>query len=90
MADKMNWKEWNEERESFANRETEGFTLDLKALEAHIKRLTKVCPKDEAGWPTVTALRVIDKLTEDHNVIKHYLALTLTNTKTPPNQILEG
>jgi len=72
---KKNWEKWHEERQRFQTRNPEGFTIDLKALEAHIKKLTEVCPKDKADRPVVTALFVLDDLTKDYNRFKSYLRL---------------
>lgn len=73
MTTKDTWEKWNEERDRFNARETMGFSRDLDALEAHIKKLTRVCPKDEAGWPTGKALTVIDSLRRDYDRFKRYL-----------------
>ena len=75
MTLKENWEGWNDERKHFQERDTEGFTKDLTALEAHIKKLTEVCPKDKAGWPVTTALLYIDRLTSAYNRFKRYLNL---------------
>lgn len=71
---KDDWELWNKEREAFNSTETEGFTKDLAALEAHIRQLQKLAPKDSAGWPTANALRVIDQLQRDFGRIKTLVA----------------
>jgi len=67
------WKPWHAEMEAFASRDTEGFVNDIHALKAHILKLQAVCPKDSAGWPVGTALRVIDNLQKQHNTFTRYL-----------------
>jgi len=71
---KNGWEAWQEEREDFLARETEGFTKDLRALKQHIRTLGKVCPKDEAGFPVQTALIHIDRLTKEYNRFKTYIS----------------
>ena len=43
---KADWQPWHDEIKRFKARETEGLDKDLKALEAHIKKLREICPKD--------------------------------------------
>lgn len=66
----QDWELWEKERTYFKARETEGFTKDFAALEAHIKRLQEVAPKDKAGWPVGQALKVIDQLQRDFHRIQ--------------------
>lgn len=73
MANKEDWEQWNHERANFSGRDTEGFTKDLKALKNHIRKLQEVCPKDKAGWPVGTALKVLDKLRKEHDRLHKYL-----------------
>ncbi len=40
------WQPWHDEMKRYAARETVGITKNLAALEAHIKKLREVCPKD--------------------------------------------
>jgi len=70
---KKDWVNWHEERERFSVRGTEGFTKDLEALEAHIKKLIEFAPKDDAGWPVLTALNALQDLKADHARFKRYL-----------------
>ena len=64
------------ERETFAARETRGFTDDLKALKEHILKLQNICPKDKAGWPVGNALSSIRQLQNDYNRFTRYLDQT--------------
>jgi len=73
MKEVDDWQAWDKERADFQGRDTEGFTKDLEALEAHIKALAVVAPKDTAGWPVQTALIHIRMLTKDYNRFKGYL-----------------
>lgn len=66
MTNEDKWKAWHEEIQSFLDRDTEGFTQDLKALEYHIRALQLVCPKDKAGWPVSKALIYLNKLKKDY------------------------
>jgi len=59
------WRGWNEERLRYREYDTQGFDADIEALEAHIRKLKEVAPKDKAGWPSGHALSVIDKLLVD-------------------------
>jgi len=59
------WKAWNDERQRYSDYDTQGLEADIKALEAHIRVLQEVAPKDKAGWPDSNALQVIDKLKEN-------------------------
>jgi len=70
---KDDWKMWNEERERFQKRDTEGFTQDLKALTIHILKLQDLAPKDKANWPVGQALRVIDGLQSQQRVFTTWL-----------------
>lgn len=72
-ATPVDWGPWNEERAAFTSRDTQGFSKDLAALEAHIKKLQSICPKDKAGWPVGLALYHISKLTKQYNSIRNYL-----------------
>jgi len=71
---KDSWKAWDEEKNRFAKRETQGFTADLKALEQHIKKLREVCPKDTAGYPHNLALTYLNLLQQRVDEAKRYLA----------------
>ena len=73
MTLKDDWLLWNREQASFAARETEGFTKDVKALHDHIMELQRVCPKDNAGWPVRTALSYLDRLRSDYDRFQRYL-----------------
>ncbi len=70
---KDDWKPWHEEIKRYANRDTEGLTKDLAALEAHIKKLAEVCPKDSAGFPHTTALIYFNRLQIRLDEVKNYL-----------------
>ena len=71
---KDNWQPWREEIKRYAGRESEGLDGDLKALEAHIKKLRKICPKDSAGYPNTTALIYLNKLQIRLDGVKSYLS----------------
>ena len=71
---KTNWQPWDEEIKRYAARETEGLDRDLKALEDHIKKLRKICPKDSAGYPLTKALAYLSELQTRLNGVKGYLA----------------
>lgn len=75
MTEPKDWTDWKAERRRFTGRDTEGFTKDMAALEAHIKALTEVIPKDKAGFPDLTALFLIQTLTRDYNSFKDFLNL---------------
>ena len=75
MTEGADWRAWDKERRDFQGRDTEGFTRDLLALEAHIKVLAEVAPKDRAGWPVQTALIHIGRLTSEYNRFKQYIIL---------------
>jgi len=70
---KDDWKAWDEERKQFAKREPQGFTIEIKALEEHIKKLREICPKDTAGYPHGTALTELNKLQQRLDEAKRYL-----------------
>jgi len=69
------WKEWNAERESFRDIETLGWEADIARLEAHIKKLIEVAPKDKAGWMNLNALDVVNLLKKDLIKAKTYAGL---------------
>jgi len=71
---KNDWQPWHDEVKRFEARETEGLPKDLQALEAHIKKLREVCPKDSAGYPTTRALTYLNKLQRHLDGVKSYLA----------------
>ncbi len=71
---KNNWQPWDDEIKRYRARETEGLDKDLAALEAHIKKLRKICPKDSAGHPLVRALTYLNKLQKRLDGIKSYLS----------------
>ncbi len=62
---KENWEPWHIERIRFQTRKAEGYLVDLKALEIHIKKLINLAPKDKAGWPVGRATILIDALKRD-------------------------
>ena len=70
---KDNWQPWHDEIKRFKSRETEGLDKDLAALEAHIKKLREICPKDSAGYPTIRALTYLNKLQMHLDGVKSYL-----------------
>ena len=76
---KNSWVPWNEERQTYGQRESAGFTKDLQALKEHIRKLQEVCPKDKAGWPVAQALDVLDRLKRDYETINRVFGL-------PPNE----
>jgi len=59
------WEAWNEERKRYRELESLGYEEDMKRLEAHIKKLQEVAPKDRAGWMNLNALDVVTKLHDD-------------------------
>ncbi|MBA7701591.1 hypothetical protein ES703_110331 [subsurface metagenome] len=69
-----NWRPWLEEIKRYAARETEGLTKELAALEAHIKKLREICPKDSAGYPVNAALTYLNKLQMRLDGVKSYLS----------------
>jgi len=71
---KENWQPWHGEIKRFGARETEGLDKDLIALEAHIKKLRKICPKDSAGYPHTTALIYLNQLQTRLDEVRSYLA----------------
>jgi len=68
------WQPWHDEIKRYAARESEGLDEDLKALEAHIKKLREICPKDSAGYPTTRALAHLNNLQMRLDGVKSYLA----------------
>ena len=74
MITKEAWQPWHDEIKRFGARETEGLDKDLAALEAHIKKLREICPKDGAGYPPVRALAYLNKLQTRLDGVKSYLA----------------
>ena len=71
---KDSWQPWHDEIKRFRARETKGLDKDLAALEAHIKKLREICPKDSAGYPTNRALDYLNKLQMRLDGVKSYLA----------------
>lgn len=71
---KEDWQPWHDEINRYARRETQGLTKDIEALEAHIKKLREVAPKDRAGYPYITALTYIDKLQGYLDRVKSYVS----------------
>lgn len=61
----VDWQAWNEERERFRELETQGYEQDMATLEAHIKKLLEIAPKDKASWVNLNALDVITLLKRD-------------------------
>lgn len=59
------WKAWNQERERFKNRETQGLQEDIATFRAYIFKLTNIAPKDKAGFPVGHALSIIDDLKKE-------------------------
>jgi len=68
------WQPWRDETKRFAERETEGLSKDLAALEAHTKKLREVCPKDSTGYPHNLALCYLNRLQIKLDGVKSYLA----------------
>jgi len=75
MTERADWSKWNEELESFKDRNTEGFMKDLAALEAHIKKLRKVSPKDKIGFPHMNAFDDLTRLASDLEMAKRCVVL---------------
>ncbi|MBA7661740.1 hypothetical protein ES703_69760 [subsurface metagenome] len=71
---KNSWQPWRDEIKRFKARETQGLTKDMAALEAHIKKLREICPKDSAGYPHITALIYLNRLQMHLDGVKSYLA----------------
>jgi hypothetical protein len=65
---------WHEEIKSYANRGTEGLSKDMAALEAHIKKLHEICPKDSTGFPHTAALIYLNRLQNRLDEVKQYLS----------------
>ncbi|MBA7621321.1 hypothetical protein ES703_28681 [subsurface metagenome] len=72
---KDDWTAWHEEIRRYAQRETQGLSADLKALEQHIAKLREVCPKDRAEYPHLTALIYLNRLQIRLDEVKSYLAI---------------
>ncbi|GAJ05378.1 unnamed protein product [marine sediment metagenome] len=71
------WQPWHDEIKRYARRDTEGLDKDLAALEAHIKKLRAVAPKDSAGYRLHTnALIYLNTLQTRLDGIKSYLGKT--------------
>ena len=70
---KLDWVSWHAERAAFKRRETEGITRDMEALKAHILKLQDLAPKDGTGFPSLSALNVLDTLRRDYDLFQHYL-----------------
>ena len=68
------WEPWHEEVKRYKAKQTEGLTRDMEALEAHIRKLREICPKDVAGWPHGTALSYLNRLQIDLDTARKYLA----------------
>ncbi len=68
------WKPWHNEIKRYAARETEGLNKDLAALEAHIKKLREVAPKDDVGCTDTTALIYLNRTQNRLDEVKKYLA----------------
>lgn len=66
ISKKEAWEAWHTELKSFKQRETHGFSNDVKALEVHIYKLQELAPRDKAGWLVPPALAIIDKLQIDY------------------------
>jgi len=72
---KEDWQPWHDEIKHYAKRETQGLTRDLEALEAHIKKLREVAPKDSAGISLhTTALIYLSSLQNRLDGVKSYLS----------------
>ena len=71
---KDNWQPWHDEIKRFGARGTAGLGKDMAALEAHIKKLREICPKDGAGYPPVRALTYLNKLQIRLDGVRSYLA----------------
>lgn len=70
---KDRWQPWRDEIKRFEARKTEGLDKDLKALEAHIKKLQEICPKDSVGYPAVRALTYLNKWQMRLDEVRSYL-----------------
>ena len=70
---KQSWQPWRDEIKRFKARETQGLDKDMAALEAHIKKLRKICPKDSAAYPYITALIYLNRLQIRLDEVKSYL-----------------
>ncbi|GAH93378.1 unnamed protein product [marine sediment metagenome] len=71
---KEDWQAWHDEIKHYAKRETQGLTRDLEALEAHIKKLREVAPKDSAGCRHTDALSYLNSLQLRLDGVKSYLS----------------
>jgi len=72
MLTQEEWIKWNNERQRFRELETQGYEQDMANLEAHIKTLTEVAPKDKAGWMNLNALDVVDLLQKELERVKTF------------------
>ena len=71
---KDDWKAWHYEIREYSNRPTQGWLRDIAALEAHIKFLREVAPRDNKATdrPCTTAMDYIQRLTERLREIQDY------------------
>ena len=71
---KEDWQPWHDEIKLYAKRETEGLDKDLAALEAHIKKLREVAPRDCADFLQTNALIYLNSLQQRFDGVKSYLS----------------
>jgi len=71
---KADWQPWDNEIKRYRAEDSQGLNADMAALEAHIKQLRKICPKDSAGYPPNRALDYLNKLQKHLDGVKSYLA----------------
>lgn len=72
---KEDWQPRHDEIKRYARRDTQGLDKDLAALEAHIKKLREVAPKDGAGISMhTTALIYLNSLQNRLDGVKGYLS----------------
>jgi len=74
MTKKDDWQPWNDEIRRYTARGTEGLNKDIEALEAHIKKLQEICPKDSAGCRSTEALTYLHSLQLRLDEVRDYLA----------------
>lgn len=71
---KGDWQPWHDEIKRYAKRDTQGVTRDLEALEAHIKKLGELAPKDKAGCRHTNAIIYLNTLQTRLTSVKSYLS----------------
>lgn len=79
---KADWTAWNEERRRFDALDSQGFEADTATLEAHIKTLIQLAPKDTAGWLDPRARTQVNRLMADLQLARSIQRLKQFSAKT--------